>query len=214
MAPTAVYLDVGAKRTFAIALAWPGWARSGRDEETALEALAEYAGRYRPVVTAAGVRFPKTAASGFEVTERRKGGGVVDFGALAGPIGADAEGSFTKAEAERLAKIVEASWAALDRAASKAPKSLRKGPRGGGRDRDAIVAHVADAEDAYVRRVGLGRRDRGDTPVREAFLDALRAARSPVPDGVTKPWPWRYAARRIAWHALDHAWEIEDRSER
>jgi len=27
-----------------------------------------------------------------------------------------------------------------------------------------------------------------------------------------KRWPPRYAARRIAWHALDHAWEIEDRS--
>ncbi|MGI8847592.1 MAG: hypothetical protein ACR2GX_04910 [Candidatus Dormibacteria bacterium] len=26
-------------------------------------------------------------------------------------------------------------------------------------------------------------------------------------------WPARYAARRIAWHALDHAWEIEDRTE-
>ena len=25
-------------------------------------------------------------------------------------------------------------------------------------------------------------------------------------------WPTRYAARRIAWHVLDHAWEIEDRS--
>ncbi len=23
----------------------------------------------------------------------------------------------------------------------------------------------------------------------------------------------RYAARRIAWHALDHAWEVEDRTE-
>jgi hypothetical protein len=27
-----------------------------------------------------------------------------------------------------------------------------------------------------------------------------------------KGWPPRYAARRIAWHALDHAWEIEDKS--
>jgi hypothetical protein len=26
-----------------------------------------------------------------------------------------------------------------------------------------------------------------------------------------KGWPARYAARRIAWHALDHAWEMEDR---
>jgi hypothetical protein len=29
---------------------------------------------------------------------------------------------------------------------------------------------------------------------------------------VEKGWPQRYAARRIAWHALDHAWEIQDRS--
>ena len=29
---------------------------------------------------------------------------------------------------------------------------------------------------------------------------------------VKKPWGPRYAARRSAWHALDHAWEIEDRS--
>ena len=26
-------------------------------------------------------------------------------------------------------------------------------------------------------------------------------------------WPWRYVVRRIAWHVLDHAWEIEDRSD-
>ena len=30
----------------------------------------------------------------------------------------------------------------------------------------------------------------------------------PVPKG----WPHRYAARRIAWHVLDHAWEMEDRA--
>jgi hypothetical protein len=26
-------------------------------------------------------------------------------------------------------------------------------------------------------------------------------------------WTTRYAAHRIAWHALDHAWEIEDRTD-
>ena len=30
---------------------------------------------------------------------------------------------------------------------------------------------------------------------------------------VEKGWLPRYAARRIAWHVLDHAWEIEDKSE-
>jgi hypothetical protein len=28
-----------------------------------------------------------------------------------------------------------------------------------------------------------------------------------------KGWPQPYAARRIAWHVLDHAWEIEDRTD-
>jgi hypothetical protein len=32
----------------------------------------------------------------------------------------------------------------------------------------------------------------------------------PVPKG----WLPRYAARRIAWHVLDHAWEMQDRTER
>ena len=26
-------------------------------------------------------------------------------------------------------------------------------------------------------------------------------------------WPVRYWIRRTAWHVLDHAWEIEDKSE-
>ena len=30
-----------------------------------------------------------------------------------------------------------------------------------------------------------------------------------VPNG----WTIRYAARRIAWHVLDHAWEMTDRTE-
>jgi hypothetical protein len=28
-----------------------------------------------------------------------------------------------------------------------------------------------------------------------------------------RKWTARYAAHRIAWHSLDHAWEIEDRTE-
>jgi hypothetical protein len=48
--------------------------------------------------------------------------------------------------------------------------------------------------------------------VRTAVSEVLAAARSGEPLGGVKGWPARYAARRIAWHALDHAWEIEDRS--
>jgi hypothetical protein len=37
-----VYLEAGQKRTFAGALAWPGWCRNGRDETSALQALFDY----------------------------------------------------------------------------------------------------------------------------------------------------------------------------
>jgi hypothetical protein len=96
-----------------------------------------------------------------------------------------------------------------------APKELRKGPRGGGRDRDAVAAHVVAAETAYARKLGVRHR----APVTAAEIAELRAdiAQTLATARVGEPlvasgWLPRYAARRIAWHVLDHAWEIEDRS--
>jgi len=96
--------------------------------------------------------------------------------------------------------------------AAAAPAELRKGPRGGGRDRDKVVAHVEEAEHAYARNMGLRLpASTATTEVRSSILEVLALASdgSPLPGGT---WPQRYAARRVAWHALDHAWEIEDRS--
>ena len=203
---TAVYLEVGAKRVFACSVDWPGWARAAKTEEDALEALGAYTERYRPVPEAAGVRFPKSAGDDFEVVERVEGDATTDFGAPSRWIAADGA-PITKAQAERLASLVEGTWKVFDEVSEKSPAELRKGPRGGGRDRDKMVAHVVDAETAYFRKVGV--KEGG----RDAFLAGLRAAREAEPRLKTKSWPWRYAARRVAWHALDHAWEMEDRSE-
>ena len=202
--PTPVYLEVGTKKIFACSFDWPGWARAAGTEEDALEALAAYAERYRPVADAAGVRFPKSAGDAFDVVERVKGDTTTDFGAPHIPAGADST-PLTKAQAERLATLVAAAWTVFDGVVKGAPAELRKGPRGGGRDRDKMVAHVLEAENAYFRKVGV-------KDGREAFLEALRAARQPQPELAIKAWPWRYAARRVAWHALDHAWEMQDRS--
>ena len=51
---TPVYLEVGTKKIFACSFDWPGWARAATTEEDALEALAAYAERYRPVPETAG----------------------------------------------------------------------------------------------------------------------------------------------------------------
>jgi len=204
-----VYLEVGAKRVFACAFDWPGWCRAARDEERALEALQSAAPRYAVVAGEAGFKLP---ATDFDVVERLPGSATTDFGAPGAIPQRDSE-PLEPTQAQRLAKLVQAAWTVFDRVAAAAPSELRKGPRGGGRDRDKIVAHVLDAEGAYAGGLGLRLRPPAGTDAaaigdfRTALLDALRR---PPPEA---KWPPRYAARRIAWHALDHAWEIEDRTE-
>jgi hypothetical protein len=153
----------------------------------------------------AGVRFPKHVADAFDVVERVAGNATTDFGAPNVVAESDLA-PVTPAQAKRLAALLEASWAVLDDVAAGAPAELRKGPRGGGRDRDKVVAHVVEAEHSYATKLGIRRRELGDTPFREAVLAVVRRAPSDT------RWPLRSAVRRMAWHVLDHAWEIEDKS--
>jgi hypothetical protein len=193
-----VYLEVGVKRTFASAADWPGWSRSGRDEASALENLAAYAPRYAKVPQLARIDFPKDAR--FKVVERMKGNATTDFGAPGIPAKDEAR-RMTAADYKRMVALLEACWKHLDTVRGKAPEELRKGPRGGGRDREKMYRHVLDAEVGYAPAIGL----RLKQPDRRALLEAIRN-----PNTDTK-WPLPYAVRRIAWHALDHAWEMEDR---
>jgi hypothetical protein len=213
---TKVYLECGSKKVFASALDWPGWCRSGKTEEAALEALAAYAPRYAAVAREAGVRFPADVAADFDVVERVPGNATTDFGAPGMPATSDSD-RLTAAEAKRLATLVQAAWTVLDKVAATAPAELRKGPRGGGRDRDKMLKHVLDAESAYARTIGVKHRgpEIDDNAAIEAMReDILATLRAPSDGEPLKPkgWSARYAARRIAWHALDHAWEMQDRS--
>jgi hypothetical protein len=127
------------------------------------------------------------------------------------------------AEIEQLARVLEACWSAFERAA-KAAKGLelRKGPRGGGRDLDKMTGHVVEADRAYITALGArAPKTASGAPVppaelHAAMLEAFRAVArgKPVsdPNRVKKPWTPRYFARRVGWHVLDHAWEIEDRA--
>jgi hypothetical protein len=216
--PIPVYLELGAKKVFACSIDFPGWCRSGKTEEQALEALAGYATRYAEVAELAKVAFPAPARAGerFQVVERVKGAGATDFGIPHEVPDADAE-PLSARQAGRQVELVRAAWALLDRVAKGAPAELRKGPRGGGRDRDKMLAHVLGAEAAYARKLGIKHREPavGDAGAIEALRDDIAQALSGASDGtplVPKGWPPRYAARRIAWHVLDHAWEMQDRS--
>src|SRR5262245_19042088 len=120
-----VVLEIGARRTFASALDWPGWARSGKGEDAALEALDAYDERYRPVAERAGLRLPPSLT--FDVVERTKGNATTDFGAPGVVAEADRT-PLTAAQARRLAALLEACWATFDDVVAGAPPTLRKGP--------------------------------------------------------------------------------------
>lgn len=207
--------EVGAKKAFAWAVDWPGWARSGKTAEAAREVLLAYAPRYAVVAEVAKLDPP--VADGVDIIDSVTGGTGTDFGVPSVITDADRQ-RVTAEQAERLALLVAAAWTVFDRVAARSPASLRKGPRGGGRDRDKMIAHVIEADHAYARELGIRLpQPHADEP---AAIDRERAAvlallGEPSDGGplADRKWTQRYAARRIAWHALDHAWEMEDRAE-
>ncbi len=168
------------------------------------------------VAERAGLKFPAKAGNSFDVVEHVPGNTTTDFGAPGAFPEADAA-PVSAEEAQQAVALIKASWQIFDETAASAPVELRKGPRGG-RDRDKIVAHLVESAAAYARKIGV--KHRLPAPDDDVAIAALRddivAAFAAPSDGgplVPKGWPARYAARRIAWHALDHAWEIEDRRE-
>jgi hypothetical protein len=213
-----VTVEVGARRAFASAAAWPGWCRGGRDEVSAIQTLLEYGPRYARVLRGARLGFEKPARQiSIRVLERVEGTVTTDFGAPDVATAADAA-PMDGAELRRSAAILRACWRALDDAADAARgRKLAAGPRGGGRDLDKILQHVLGAEQAYLVRLSwkLDADAAGDPGrTRRAILDAMTAAATygvpPAPRG-GKRWVPRYFVRRVAWHVLDHVWEIEDR---
>jgi hypothetical protein len=220
-----VVLEAGEKRVFAIAVDWPGWSRSGRSEDEALDALVAYGERYARVAKTAAIPFtPPTTVTQLKIADRLKGGGGTDFG-VPGVVPPADERTVTPRDLKRLQALLEASWATFDEAARKGKGvRLSTGPRGGGRNLTKKNGHVLEAEHAYLGELGMrkyeppsGAVSKRMEAVRQAELTMLASVvggETPVPGPRrTKPfWTPRYFARRSAWHALDHAWEIEDRA--
>jgi hypothetical protein len=155
------------------------------------------------------------------VRERLCGDSGTDMGTLSGVAPACDSRPITAADHKRLVAFLEAAWRTLDQAVSQARgKDLRQGARGGGRTLDAIVQHVLDGEGGYLRRLEYKRSAAQESDValsRAAMREALaNAVRGEVPEFGPrggKRWSGRYFVRREVWHVVDHAWEIEDRTD-
>jgi hypothetical protein len=219
-----VFLETGKKKVFAGAVDWPGWSRGGKDESEALQALIDYGARYTQVLLSKGIDLKLPAGTeDLKVIERNPGNSTTDFGAPAVMLAADAA-LISAVERKRYRNILEACWQKFDRVVVKATdKELRKGPRGGGRDLERIINHVIDGDRGYLSRLAW-KHKRGEgidladelSRTRQAILDALEAAVSgELPEKGPRGgiiWKPRFFVRRVAWHVLDHAWEIEDRT--
>lgn len=218
-----IYLEAGRTKVFAVALHWPGWCRSGKDEQAALQMLIDASPRYAKIANNANLAFnaPEIPAQ-LTIVARLEGNATTDFGAPAMPLPQDWE-PVEADELERYVRLLQACWLAFDQVVAQAEgKALQKGPRGGGRELAKIIDHVVGAEEGYLRSLGWKLRSiAGETTaerkerVRREVIQGLQAAvagqlaREGSRGG--KRWPPRYFARRLAWHVVDHVWEIEDR---
>jgi len=213
-----VMVERGRKKPVAVAAAfdWPGWDRSGKSEQGALTLLEAYRPRYAKIAELAGFAEEFRGAGQLAVVERIEGVGMTDFYGLSYRSAKAEQTAMSHAACERKLSLLQASWTYFDDVASRVSAELRKGPRGGGRDRDRIVRHTNGAEiQEFAPKVGVitpddaWRSPKDLRAHRDAFCAAIRDynARG-VP---ARTWTVQFVIRHSAYHMLDHAWEMEDR---
>lgn len=214
-----VMLEVGpkGKKVVAVAPDWPGLSRGAKTGEAALERLRAYLPRYAPVAALAGMgtEFAGNAAAATEVVEQYPGTSSTDFWGISFAFSEIDRRPMSDAELERALALLQGCWTFFDEARGRVSAELRRGPRGGGRDRDQIVRHTVGAELMdWRKKLGL--------PVPEQIVvtaEALRAHRAEYCAALrehhaegkpARTWPLRFLIRHTAFHTMDHAWEMED----
>ena len=211
-----VVIEAGTQRIVAGAIDWPGLDRSGTSEDDALAVLASYRPRYADVAERAGMASAFARERIVEVVERVPGSSSTDvWGAPHVPSRIESE-VLQAGDLERRLELLRACWASFDDVALRVSARLRKGARGAGRGRDAIIRHVYVTERRnWWPKVG----HRADESVRltpaelalhrDGYLDAIRAYNA---EGrPARSCPIQFLVRRTAYHVMDHAWEMEDR---
>lgn len=217
---TRVMLEIGpkGKKVVAVAPDWPGLERSAKTGEEAIERLRSYIPRYSPVAKLAEMDAKFDPIKNFDVVEQYPGTGSTDFWGISFAFSSFDKQGMSGDELERELTLMQACWAFFDDVRSRVSAEMQKGPRGGGRDRDHIVRHTFAAEQNWAKMIGVLTPDnamltaRGLNAHRNAYCQAIREyhAQGRLAGKMAK-WPLRFLIRHTAFHALDHAWEMEDK---
>ena len=120
---------------------------------------------------------------------------------------------------DRQMVLLRACWSVFDKVRSQVSSEMRRGPRGGGRDRDQIVRHVLVNEQQWARKLGMRSQD-GEAPTddhrvrsfRDDYCGAIRLFQAE--NKPARTWPLRYLVRHTAYHAMDHTWDARQGPDR
>jgi hypothetical protein len=150
--------------------------------------------------------------------EDKVGTGSTDFWGISFSPSATEPGPMGEAELERGITLLRACWAFFDGVAARVSPEMRKGPRGGGRDRDRIIRHTIRTEsEDFAKKVGVripegaALTPDGLRQHREAYVAAMRAYNAGEVKRRMRSWTLPFLIRHSAYHTLDHAWEMEDK---
>ncbi len=218
--PVRTVVDRGpkAKKAVAFALDWPGWSRGAKTAEAALETLEAYRGRYRQIAGLAGMQREFESGGPLEVIEDKVGTGSVDFWGISFSPSATELDPMDEAELERKITLLRACWTFFDDVAARVSPEMRKGPRGGGRDRDRIIRHTIRTEsEDFAKGIGLRIPEEGALApdalrrYREDYVAAMRAYNAGKVEKRLRSRSLAFLIRHSAFHTLDHAWEMEDK---
>jgi hypothetical protein len=204
------------KRVVAVAPDWPGLARGAKTGEAAIEKLQSYMPRYEKVAKLARMNAQFAAIEKLEVVEQYEGVGSTDFWGISFAFSSIDRRQMSSDDLKRELNLMRACWRFFDDVRGRVSPEMQKGPRGGGRDRDRIVRHVAATEQDWAKKLGLRMAqdgvvtdDDGLKVFRETYCAAIRKFHS---DGkMARTWPLRYLIRHTGYHTMDHAWEMEDK---
>lgn len=205
------------KKAVAFALDWPGWCRGAKTPESALELLEAYRDRYRPIAITARMGNEYASAGALRVVEDRIGTGSTDFWGISfSPCDLETE-PMEPADLERRIGLLRACWAFFDGVAARVSEEMRRGPRGGGRDRTRIVRHTIRTEsEEFAKRLGLRIPEEGALSpeglcdYREAYAATMRSYNAGEGKRM-RSWNLPFLIRHSAFHTMDHAWEMEDK---
>src|SRR5215218_6421287 len=203
------------KKVVAVAPDWPGLSRGAKTAEAAVERVRSYVPRYATAANLAGMDAEFAPIATVDVVERYPGTSSTDFWGISFSFSDIDRQAMSSEELERELTLMRACWAFFDDVRSRVSAEMRKGPRGGGRNRDHIVRHTIAGERDWAKKLGLRTpedamlTDEGLNAHRDAYCDAIRALHA---EGkMARTWPLRFLIRHTAFHTMDHAWEMEDK---